>query len=360
MPASPLARILQLMKILLISDAWQPQINGVVRTLENTSAELIKMGHAVLVIGPDRFRTVPMPGYREIPLALLPRRGLEKQVESFQPDCIHIATEGPLGMACRRWCTRHRVTFSTSFHTRFPEYLRLRAPVPTAWTYAWLRRFHGAASQTMVRTRTQKQELSARGFRHLAVWPGGVDTTLFRPRAKRLLNLPGPIALYAGRVAKEKSLEDFLSISFAGSKVIIGDGPARAALQQRFPEAHFLGYQQGENLAGLIASADVFVFPSRTDTLGLVMLEAMACGVPVAAFPVPGPLDVVLEGVGGCLDEDLGAAMHRALRLDRMDCRSFAAEFSWRHCSQIFLDLVQPISTLPLKATAGPLAGSVS
>lgn len=335
------------MKILLVSDAWQPQVNGVVRTLENTSAELTRMGHEVLVIGPDRFRTLPMPGYREIPLALMPGRQLDRLIEGFLPDCIHITTEGPLGLAARRWCVHHKLAFTTSYHTRFPEYLRLRAPVPTRWTYAWLRRFHAAAARTMVRTRTQKKELSQRGFRHLEVWPGGVDTKLFRPRSERALKLPGPIALYSGRVAREKSLEDFLSVPFPGSKVIVGDGPDRRPLQARFPAAHFLGYQHGEALARLVASADVFVFPSRTDTLGLVMLEAMACGVPVAAFPVPGPQDVVLEGVSGCLDQDLGAAIERALRLDRTACRAFAGEFSWRHCSQIFLDLVQPIAQLP-------------
>lgn len=335
------------MKILLISDAWQPQVNGVVRTLENTSAELELMGHEVLVIGPDRFRTVPMPGYREIPLSVLPGRRLEGLIEALLPDCIHIATEGPLGQAARRWCLHHGVVFTTSYHTRFPEYLRLRAPVPTRWTYAWLRRFHGAAHRTMVRTRTQKKELATRGFQHLEVWPGGVDTQLFRPRKERALRLPGPIALYSGRVAREKSLDDFLSTSFPGSKVIVGDGPERAALQARFPEAHFLGYHHGESLARLVASADVFVFPSRTDTLGLVMLEAMACGVPVAAFPVPGPQDVVLEGVSGCLDHNLAEAMERALSLDRTACRTFAGEFSWRHCSQIFANLIQPIPQLP-------------
>ncbi len=346
------------MKILLISDAWQPQVNGVVRTLENTSEQLSLMGHEVLVIGPDRFRTMPMPGYREIPLSLLPGRQMERLIESFLPDCIHIATEGPLGMAARRWCVHHEVVFTTSYHTRFPEYVRLRAPVPTRWTYAWLRRFHGAAHRTMVRTRTQKKELAQRGFQHLEVWPGGVDTRLFRPRTERALKLPGPIALYSGRVAREKSLEDFLSVRFPGSKVIVGDGPERASLEAQFPDAHFLGYHHGDALARLVAAADVFVFPSRTDTLGLVMLEAMACGVPVAAFPVPGPQDVVLEGVSGCLDHDLAAAMERALSLDRTACRAFAGEFSWRHCSQIFLDLVQPIPQLPTDLGTGTLGFS--
>lgn len=332
------------MRILLISDAWQPQVNGVVRTLEHTRVELAAMGHEVMVVGPDRFRCVPLPGYREIPLALRPAPRLAGLIESYGPDCIHLATEGPLGMAARRWCLRHDVPFTTSCHTRFPEYLRLRAPVPTGWTYRWLRRFHAAATRTLVRSRSQQKLLAGHGFANLGIWPGGVDTHLFRPRRERVLDLPRPVALYAGRVAPEKSLEEFLSVDFPGSKVIIGDGPARAGLQKRFPQAHFLGYQYGEALARRIASSDVFVFPSRTDTLGLVMLEAMACGVPVAAFPVPGPVDVVLEGVSGCLNEDLGLAMEGALRLDRSDCHVFAGEFSWRHCTQAFVDQLQPTS----------------
>lgn len=342
------------MKILLISDAWQPQVNGVVRTLENTQAELCAMGHEVMIIGPDRFRSVPMPGYREIPIALRPGPRLAQLIESFAPTCIHVATEGPLGMAARRWCQHHDMPFTTSYHTRFPEYLRLRAPVPTAWTYSWLRRFHGPATKTMVRTRTQMKLLAAHGFANLGLWPGGVDTQLFRPRRESVLNFPRPIALYAGRVAPEKSLEDFLSVDFPGSKVIVGDGPARAALQKRFPEAHFLGYHYGEALAQRIASSDVFVFPSRTDTLGLVMLEAMACGVPVAAFPVPGPIDVVLNGVSGCLNEDLGSAMADALKLDRSDCRVFAGEFSWRQCTQAFVDQLQP-SSISASSLSSPL-----
>lgn len=335
------------MKILLISDAWHPQINGVVRTLENTRVELAAMGHEVLVIGPDRFHSVPMPGYREIPIALRPAGRLARLIESYGPTCIHVATEGPLGMAARRWCRRHEVSFTSSYHTRFPEYLRMRAPVPTRWTYRWLRRFHAAATKTLVRSRTQMKLLAAHGFSNLGVWPGGVDIRLFRPRRKRVLDLPRPIALYAGRVAPEKSLEAFLSIDFPGSKVVVGDGPARNTLQKRFPGAHFLGYQHGEALARHIASSDVFVFPSRTDTLGLVMLEAMACGVPVAAFPVPGPADLVLHGVSGCLDNDLAVAMQGALELDRSDCRVFASEFSWRRCTQTFLDQLQPANIHP-------------
>jgi glycosyltransferase involved in cell wall biosynthesis len=347
---------MKVMKILLISDAWRPQVNGVVRTLENTQAELVAMGHEVMVVGPDRFRCVPLPGYREIPVALRPGARLGRLIESFGPTCIHVATEGPLGMSARRWCKHHEMPFTSSYHTRFPEYLRLRAPVPPGLTYRWLRRFHGAATKTMVRTRTQMNLLAAQGFINLGLWPGGVDTLLFRPRRERLLDLPRPVALYAGRVAPEKSLEDFLKVDFPGSKVIVGDGPARSGLQKRFPGAHFLGYHHGEALARRIAASDVFVFPSRTDTLGLVMLEAMACGVPVAAFPVPGPIDVVLNGVSGCLNEDLGEAMAGALKIDRMDCRVFAGEFSWRQCTQAFVDQLQPTTVSPPDISNGALS----
>ncbi len=344
------------MKILLISDAWRPQVNGVVRTLENTQVELRHMGHEVKVIGPDQFRSVPLPGYSEITVPLRPYGALSRRIERFEPDCLHIATEGTLGMATRRWCRRNAMPFTTSYHTQFPEYLNMRLPVPKAWTYRWLRNFHSAAEQTMVRTRTQLKLLESQGFENLAVWPGGVDTLMFRPRARRVLNLPRPIALYAGRVAPEKSLGEFLSLELPGSKVVIGDGPAWAALQKQFPEAHFLGYKFGEDLAEHVASADVFVFPSRTDTFGLVMLEAMACGVPVAAYPVPGPLDVVLNGVSGSLNEDLGVAVEDALRLDRSDCHAFASTFSWRSCTETFLQHLQPASPSPAELKAPVLA----
>jgi glycosyltransferase involved in cell wall biosynthesis len=346
------------MKILLVSDAWRPQVNGVVRTLENTQVELAAMSHEVKVIGPDRFRSVPLPGYREIAVALRPYADLSRLIEREAPDCLHIATEGTLGMAARRWCRRNGMPFTTSYHTQFPEYLNLRMPVPTAWTYRWLRNFHSAAERTLVRTRTQLKLLETQGFKNLAVWPGGVDTMMFKPRPKRALNLPGPIALYAGRVAPEKTLEDFLCLDLPGSKVVIGDGPARAGLQKRFPDAHFLGYKFGEDLARHVASADVFVFPSKTDTLGLVMLEAMACGVPVAAYPVPGPMDVVLNGVSGSLNEDLGTAIRQALRLDRSDCHAFASTFSWRHCTEAFLGQLQPAHSSTINVPATVLATS--
>lgn len=332
-----------MMRILLVTDAWLPQVNGVVRTLRNTADELERLGHRVTVIGPDRFRTAPCPGYREIRLSLLPGRRLRALIKAGEFDAIHIATEGPLGMSARRWCRRRGLAFTTSYHTRFPEYLRLRAPVPLKLSYAWLRRFHGAAQRTLVRTETQQAELEAHGFRGLAVWPGGVDTALFKPRDKGFLDLPRPIAVYLGRVAPEKSIEDFLKLEFAGSKVIVGDGPSRPALQSAYPDAHFLGYRHGEALARTLSAADVFVFPSRTDTLGLVMLEAMACGVPVAAYPVPGPQDVVIDGKTGCLREHLLEAIDGALELDPQDCIAHAANFSWRRCTERFLELLSPL-----------------
>jgi glycosyltransferase involved in cell wall biosynthesis len=356
MAASCISHSMLCMKILIISDAWRPQVNGVVRTLENTQVELAAMGHEVVVLGPDRFRSIPLPGYREIRVAVRPARTMARVIEAFEPDCLHIATEGPLGIAAGHWCRHNNAPFTTSCHTQFPEYLRLRAPVPTQWTYCWLRRFHSFAFRTMVRSRSQMKSLQERGFRNLVLWPGGVDTQLFRPRTKRVLDLPRPIALYAGRVAPEKTIEDFLAVELPGSKVVIGDGPARADLEKRFPHAHFLGYKFGEDLARHVASSDVFVFPSRTDTLGLVMLEAMASGVPVAAYPVDGPLDVVLDGLNGSLNWDLGAAIKSALRLDRSKCHAFASTFSWRHCTQVFLEQLQPVTVSPPSVPGPSLA----
>lgn len=328
------------MKIGLISDAWLPQVNGVVRTLQNTARELTGMGHEVTVIGPDRFRTVPCPSYPEIRLSLLAGRRLAGIMESHAFDAIHIATEGPLGLAARRWCRRHQQAFTTSYHTRFPEYIRLRAPIPLTASYAWLRRFHGAASRTLVRTATQREEMRQRGFQRLAVWPGGVDTGLFRPWGKAALDLPRPISMYLGRIAPEKNLEAFLRLKLPGTQVLVGDGPSRAVLQQRYPRAVFLGYRQGEELARTLAAADVFVFPSHTDTLGLVMLEAMACGVPVAAFPVPGPQDVVRHGATGYLDHDLEQAVYHALALDPEACIDYANDYTWRRCTERFAELL--------------------
>lgn len=331
------------MRILLVSDAWAPQVNGVVRTLERTREGLVDLGHQVCVLAPGG-RTLPCPGYPEIRLCLRPGKRVREAFANGPFDAVHIATEGPLGIAASRWCRRRGIPFTTSYHTRFPEYLRMRAPIPLGLSYAWMRRFHSRASRSFVRTPTQKALLAERGFRNLHVWPGGVDTQLFRPRERDRLGLPRPISLYAGRVAVEKNLEAFLSLDLPGSKVVIGSGPALADLEKRFPQAHFLGYRHGEELAGLMSSADVFVFPSRTDTLGLVILESMACGVPVAAFPVPGPADLITDGGNGALDEDLREAVFRALSIDGDSCVEFAAGFSWHAATRRFLDLLKPVN----------------
>lgn len=328
------------MNILLVTDAWAPQVNGVVRSLSNIRDELVRMGHRVEVLSPEHHHTVPCPSYPEIRLTLRPGKIARDIMQDHAFDAIHIATEGPLGWAARRWCLRHGLRFTTSYHTRFPEYLRLRAPIPVRLSYAVMRRFHSAAERTLVRTETQCRLLAERGFDNLEVWPGAVDTQLFRPREKDALFLPRPIALYMGRVAPEKNIEAFLELHLPGSKVVIGGGPALDHYRERWPGVHFLGYRHGEELAGLLAAADVFVFPSLTDTLGLVMLEAMACGVPVAGFPVPGPADVVIEGRNGALDEDLRAAVFRAIAIPAENCVAHAAQFTWRASALRFLELL--------------------
>ena len=301
------------MKLTIVTDAWSPQVNGVVTTLTRTRECLEALGHDVAVISPERFRTLPCPTYPEIRLALLPGRGVARTLRALSPDAIHIATEGPLGIAARRYCTRTGLKFTTSYHTQFPEYVRKRAPIPVAWSYAYLRAHHGKAERTLVATEHLRRRLIEHGFTNVVIWSRGVDTALFKPRGRDHLALPRPISIYVGRVAVEKNLEAFLSAEISGSKVIVGDGPDLAKLRQRFPEAHFVGYKFGEALAEHISSADVFVFPSRTDTFGLVMLEAMACGTPVAAYPVTGPIDVVRDGFSGRLHEDLATAAREAL-----------------------------------------------
>lgn len=331
------------MRIAIITDAWAPQVNGVVRTLQQTCRELTALGHAVTCITPDGFRTVPCPTYPEIRLAVLPGRGVSDRLHECSPDAIHIATEGPLGQAARRHCLRHGLRFTTSFHTQFPEYLRARGvPLPLNWLYGLMRRFHGAAARTMVPTPTQRDRLLHYGFDHVVLWSRGVDTAVFRPLPRREYHLSGPIAVYVGRVAVEKNVEAFLRLRTPGSKVVIGDGPAMASLRAQFPDVHFLGALFGTELAEAIAGGDVFVFPSRTDTFGLVMLEAMACGLPVAAYPVTGPVDVVADGVSGCLHEDLGRAVDGALRLRRADCVAHASRYTWRRCTETFVSHLCP------------------
>ena len=330
------------MRIALVSDAWLPQINGVVRTLMRTMEELKELGHEIQVFSPDLFRNLPCPTYSEIRLAVLPARRLAALLNAFQPCAIHIATEGPLGHAARRYCLARKLPFTTAFHTRFPEYVKARTGLPLGASYSVLRRFHAPSSSVMVATPSLEHELEERGFRNLKRWTRGVDTTLFHPRDKNFLNLPRPIHLYVGRVAVEKNVEAFLKLDLPGSKLVVGSGPQLAELQRRFPAVRFAGPRQGEDLARHYAAADVFVFPSRTDTFGLVLLEALASGLPVAAFPVPGPLDVINGSAVGFLDEDLAAAALRALTIPAQACRDYALQFSWRRSSEQFLSNLRP------------------
>lgn len=326
------------MKIAVITDAWRPQINGVVTTLGHTRAALAAMGHEVQMFTPLNHRTLPCPTYPEIRLSLWPYRKLKGLLDRFDPDCIHIATEGPLGLAGRRYCERRQLSFTTSYHTQFPEYIRSRAPVPLSLSYAFLRRHHGAARRTLVATEHQRRVLLERGFENVVIWSRGVDTETFAPTAEPLFaDLTGPIWLYAGRVSVEKNLEAFLDLDLSGTKVVVGDGPALQALKARYPNTHFCGYRFGDDLARHMASADVFVFPSTTDTFGLVMLEAMACGTPVAAYPVTGPIDVVEPGRTGALANDLREACLKALSLKRADCREHALGRTWRKATEQFL-----------------------
>jgi glycosyltransferase involved in cell wall biosynthesis len=324
-------------RLVLVTDAWLPQTNGVVRTLSVTATLLQRSGHAVEVIGPRGFRSVPCPTYPEVRLAWRPYRRLAGQLETLDPDSVHIATEGPLGLAARRWCLLSGRSFTTSYHTQFPEYVRARLPVPLGLSYAHLRRFHGAAAHTLVATPSMLRALEARGFGNLELWSRGVDTGLFRPGPKEFLDLPRPIWLYFGRVAVEKGIEDFLGLDLPGTRLVVGDGPALASCRRLFPDAVYVGYKFGAELASHIAAADVFVFPSRTDTFGLVLLEAMACGVPVAAYPVTGPVDVVADGVTGVLGHDLRAAALAALKLDPQACRDHALRYTWEAATRQFL-----------------------
>ena len=322
--------------ILIVTDAWLPLTNGVVTTLRQTVECLRRFGFDVRVIHPGQFRTVPCPSYPEIAIAVFPARRLARQIEAYRPHAIHIATEGPLGWAARHYCLAHGLRFTSSYHTQFPQYLRSRLPIPLALSYQVIRSFHAAAQHCMVSTESLQRELTERGFTNLVRWSRGVNTQLFRPRPKEFLSLPRPIAAYVGRLAIEKNIEAFLAMPWRGTKIVIGDGPERERLEKRHPGAHFAGYRFGEDLAAHLAAADVLVFPSRTDTFGLVNLEAMACGVPVAAYPVTGPIDVVTEGVTGALDVDLGRAAQRALRIDPRACREHALSCGWERCARQF------------------------
>ncbi len=321
---------------MIVTDAWFPQTNGVVRTLAQTADWLARFGHEVRMLTPRDFRSIGCPTYPEIRLSLLPRKLVERSIDEFSPQALHIATEGPLGLAARRHCLRRQLRFTTSYHTQFPQYLRARFPIPLAVSYRALHWFHGAAVRCMVSTPSLRKELEGRGFKNLAGWRRGVDTQLFKPGAKDFLSLPRPIAAYVGRVAVEKNVEAFLSMRWEGTKIVIGDGPERARLQALYPQAVFMGFRFAEDLAAHLAAADVMVFPSLTDTFGLVNLEAMACGVPVAAYPVNGPIDVIEDGVTGALDHDLEKAARRALVLDPKACRENAVRCGWDESAREF------------------------
>lgn len=334
------------MRIAIVTDAWSPQVNGVVRTLQSVSAELRAMGHELTIISPDLYASVPCPTYPEIRLAL-PRPGLVgRTLAEFRAEAVHIATEGPLGLLARRWCLSHGLPFTTAYHTQFPEYVaaRIKAVNPEfVWRY--VRWFHAPSAAILASTPSVAQALAAHGLPQSRHWGRGVDTTLFRadgPRDAFVRSLPGPVQLYAGRVAVEKNIAAFLATDLPGSKVVVGDGPARAALAAEYPHVHFLGAKFGEDLAAIYRAADVFLFPSRTDTFGLVMIEALACGTPVAALPVQGPLDVLNPQVG-VMDEALDRAIARALTLDRETCAHFGQGFTWRASAEQFLAALAPI-----------------
>lgn len=328
------------MRILIVTDAWRPQVNGVVQTLSKTRDALRDFGHDVQMLTPDGKRTYPCPTYPEIRLALFSGASVSRTVLDYAPDCIHIATEGPLGFAARSFCVRNQIPFTSSYHTQFPEYLRARAPIPVSLSSRVLRWFHGAASRTLVPTHRIREKLVARKFQNVEIWSRGVDAVLFSSGNPIRYELPKPVWIHMGRIAVEKNIEQFLNLQLPGSKVVIGDGPDRERLQHCFPETHFLGYKFGSGLADHLAGADVFVFPSRTDTFGLVMLEAMACGLPVAAFPVEGPVDVVRHGVTGALHTDLGQACLAALEIDRNACRQHALSRSWERSTRQFEGLL--------------------
>ncbi len=354
------------MKVLIATDAWRPQVNGVVRTLAALARAAQKLGVDVEFLSPEGFWTFPVPTYPGLRLALPTRRGIAARIEAAKPDAIHLATEGPIGHAVRSYCLKNGRPFTTSYTTRFPEYISARSPIPESWIYAALRRFHASATVMMVATPSLMAELGQRGFANLAVWTRGVDVDLFRPDRAIDLDLPRPIFMTVGRVAVEKNLEAFLSLQLPGTKVVIGAGPALADLKRNFPDVKFLGQLDNGILAAHLAAADVFVFPSRTDTFGIVQLEALASGVPIAAFPVTGPKDVVGDNPVGVLREDLAVACMEALWISRDACREFALRYSWESSARQFIGHERKVArdaaheleiTLPLTKAASGVSG---
>lgn len=338
------------MRIAIVTDAWHPQRNGVVRVLGALHDTLTDLGHQVLVVEPGLFRTVACPTYPEIRLSLAPAARLDRLLTDFAPQAIHLPTEGPLGWAARRWCLGRGLPFTTAYHTKFPQYVRARTGLPLAWGYALMRRFHRPSAAVLCPSPSVFRELGQWGFANAAEWSHGVDADTFRPQAKDFVALPRPLFMYVGRVAVEKNLPAFLELDLPGSKMVVGDGPARAALMRRFPDTHWRIANGDAELARYFAAGDCFVFPSLTDTFGLVMLEALASGVPVAAFPVPGPLDVLDGAAVGVLDADLRRAALAALDIPAHACRQHACRFSWDRVTRQFLDLLRPIRDKSEKA----------
>ena len=353
------------MKLLIATDAWTPQVNGVVRTLQATIRELEARGHLAHVLAPQQFRSAPLPGYAEISLAWPNLTTISRLLREWRPDHVHIATEGPIGWGRRRVALREGCSFTTSFHTRFPEYLRARLPIPLGLSYRALRFFHGPAQGVMVATASIEAELTAWGFRNLMRWSRGVDLGLFDPKGAAFAyeGLARPISLFVGRLAPEKNLDAFLSLELPGSKMVIGHGPQEDELKQRYPDVHFMGAMSGTRLAAHIAASDVFVFPSKTDTFGIVQLEALASGVPVAAYPVTGPRDVIGDQPVGALHDDLRVACLKALSVPRASCRAHALRYSWANSAGQFLSNLRPIfggeaaidSPFQVPATAHPM-----
>jgi glycosyltransferase involved in cell wall biosynthesis len=334
------------MRVLIATDAWHPQVNGVVRTYERVALEADKLGFEFAFLAPTAFRTLPCPTYPEIRLSLAGPGAIARHIEAARPDFIHIATEGPIGLMTRRYCRKRKRPFTTSYHTRFPEYVSARFPVPERWCYALQRRFHAGAAGTFVATQSLSDELASRGFERLMLWSRGVDTQLFRPRKARLFG-EGPVFLYVGRVAVEKNVKAFLDLDLPGRKVVVGSGPQDEELRRLYPDVLFAGPKEGEELARAYASADAFVFPSLTDTFGLVLLEALASGVPVAAYPVNGPNDVITDPAAGVLSRDLRQAALAALDLDRDAARAHALRYDWENSARQFLDNVLTANHVP-------------
>src|ERR1700727_1115849 len=333
------------MKVLVATEPWPPQVNGVVRTLKSLERAAAKLGVTIDFLSPDGFPSFPVPTYPGLRLALPSRKRIAARIEESKPDAIHIATEGPMGFAVRAYCRRNGRPFTTSYTTRFPAYISARSPIPDSWVYAILRWFHSGASVTMVATPSLTSELTERGFKNIGRWTRGVDVDLFRPDRVAKLDFPRPIFMTLGRVAVEKNIDAFLKLDLPGTKVVIGKGPQEEELKRRFPATKFLGHMDNGVLASHLAAADVFVFPSLTDTFGIVQLEALASGVPVAAYPVTGPMDVIGDRPVGVLNEDLGRACIEALKLSRDACRSYALEYSWENSAGQFLGHVRKVAT---------------